>query len=226
MWVGSNHRYEFPIGDYCTYRLKIKGDLEILYSNLAFYFNSARNMIPNWKEGDVIKFGIVVLPDGHPLRKLIPDLIGSLRLAALFEVQEFLKVPRFQVERSSEDLFMGHLKKNPMIFDKLLAGWEERLPFDKWRSNGMPKGTDRIRKPNIPFFLWGDSDQEIKEAKILYDKAENCVKIKIKDFYDQISKRFSLFGYHSSWIGITNNDVAKELIEYMKFKLGIKPNEE
>jgi hypothetical protein len=225
MWVGSNHRYELPIGN-CTYKVKLKGDLENVYRNLSFYFNSAKNMIPNWKEGDVIKFGIAILPDGHPLRGLLPELLEDLRLEALFATREFLKVPHFQIERGSGDLFMDYLKKNPLIFDELLEGWKERTPFDKWRANGMPKGSNRIKKPNIPFFFWDDSDKEMKDAKILYEAEQNCVKINVKDFYDRISKRFPLFGHHSSWSGITNNDVAKELIEYMKFKFGIKPNEE
>jgi hypothetical protein len=225
MWVGSNHRYELPIGN-CTYKVKLKGDLENVYRNLSFYFNSAKNMMPNWKEGDVIKFGIVILPDGHSLRGLLPELLEDLRSVALFESREFLKVPHFQIERGSGDLFMDYLKKNPSIFDELLEGWKERTPFDKWRANGMPKGSNRIKKPNIPFFFWDDSDKEMKDAKIHYDAEQNCVKINVKDFYDRISKRFPLFGHHSSWSGITNNDVAKELIEYMKFKFGIKPNEE
>jgi hypothetical protein len=225
MWVGSNHRYEFPFGD-SIYKLKVKGDCETLYRNLKFYFNSAKDMIPNWKKGDYIRFGIAVLPEGHSLRSLLPELITDLYSAALFEVREFLKITYFQVERSSCDLFIDYLGRNPLVFDELLKGYCERTSFDRWRANGMPKGDDRIRKPHIPFFLWDESDTEIKEAKLLYEAEHNCVKVMVRDFYDHISKKYPLFGHCHSWSGITNGVVAKELIEYMKFKLGIKPNED
>jgi hypothetical protein len=226
MWVGSNHRYEFPFGD-CIYKLKLKGDCETIYRNLEFYLNSAKNMIPSWKQGDTIRFGVAVLPEGHRLRSLLPELIEDLRSAALFEVREFLRVSHFQVERSSEDLFFKCLINDPLLFDKLLEGWNGRGPFDKWRVNGMPKGEVRINKPFISFFLWGSSDTEMKEAKTLYEEEQNCVKVSVKDFYDWISKKYPLFGYCcSSWTGISDRSIAKEMIEYMKFKLGIKSNEE
>jgi hypothetical protein len=219
-WVGSNHRYDFPFGDK-TYKLKTKRDREALHQYLAFYFNSAKDMIPNWKKEDIIPFGIAVLPDGHRLRILLPELIDELRSAVLREVRDFLKVSRFQVEEYSGDLFIEYLKENPLVFDKLLEGWEERASFDKWRANGMPRGKKRINKPSIPFFLWDDSDTEIKEARILYDLETNCVKVRVRDFYAWVSKNNPIFGYHFSWSGIDNTSVAKELIEYMKFKLGL-----
>jgi hypothetical protein len=224
MWIGSNRRYEFPFGDR-VYKLKVKGDCEIIYRNLEFYLNSAKEMISDWKKDDSILFGVAVLPEGHPLRELLPELIDDLHSAALFEIREFLKVPRFQVERSTGDIFIDYLKKNPMIFDKLLEGWSGRTPFDKWRENGMPKGVVYINKPKIPFFLWDDSDIEMKKARFLYEEEDNCARIIVKKFYDWVSKKHPLFG-HNIWTGISNDDVAKELIEYMKFKLGIKPNEE
>jgi hypothetical protein len=225
MWVGSNRRYEFPFGDR-VYKLKLKGDCETLYQNLEFYFNSAKDMIPNWKKGEAIRFGIAVLPEGHPLRGLLPELVEDLRSAALFEAREFLKVPYFQVEQSYGDFFIGCLKRNPPVFDKLLEGWQEKDAFDKWRASGMPKGSKRINKSRIPFFLWDDSDTEIKDAEFLYDAEQNCIKINVRNFYAWVSKNFPLFGHNYSWSGITNESVAKELIEYMKFKLGIKSDEE
>jgi hypothetical protein len=225
MWVGSNRRYEFPFGDRIC-KLKLKGECETLYRNLEFYFSSAKNMIPNWKEGEVIRFGIAVLPEGHQLRGMLPELTEKLRSAALFEVQEFLKVPHFQVERIYGDTFIECLKNNPLVFDKLLEGWDGKEPFDKWRASGMPKGEKRIKKFCIPFFLWDDSDIEMKDARLLYDEERNCIKVNARDFYDYVSKNFPLFGHNSSWCGITNESVAKELIEYMEFKLGIAPDEE
>jgi hypothetical protein len=224
MWVGSNHRYEFPFGS-VTYKLKVKGDCETIYRSLAFYFNSAKAMIPNWKKEDTIQFGVVVLPEGHELRGLLPELIEDLRSAALFEIREFLKVSHFQVEQSYGDLFLDYLKKNPLLFDKLLEGYCEKVSFDKWRANGMPKGEGRIKKPYIPFFLWDGSDIEMKDARVLYEGAQNCVKVNIGDFYDYVSKKYPLFKCHYLYSGISN-DVAGDLIEYMKFKLGIKPNED
>jgi hypothetical protein len=224
MWVGSNHRYEFPFGN-CIYKLKVRGDCETIGRSFNFYFNSAKAMIPNWKKGDDIQFGIVVLPEGHQLRSLLPELITGLRSAALFEVREFFKVSHFQVDQNYEDIFIGYLKKNPLVFDKLLEGYREKASFDKWRASGMPKGERCIKKPHIPFFLWDDSDIEMKDAKALYEDEQNCVKVNIRNFYDYVSKKHPLFKYHYSYGGI-NNDVAGELIEYMKFKLGIKPNED
>jgi hypothetical protein len=225
MWVGSNYRYEFPFGN-CIYKLRLKRDRETLHRNLEFYFNSAKDMIPNWKGGEAVRFGIVILPEGHQLRSLLPELTSNLRSAALFEVQKFLKIPHFQVERNSGDLFIGYLKKNPLVFDKLLEGWHEKEVFDKWRANGMPNGERYINKPRIPFFLWDDSDIEMREARALYNAEQNCVKVNIKNFYSWVSLKYPLFGYNFSWGGINDKDVAKELIEYMKFKLAIKPNEE
>jgi hypothetical protein len=225
MWVGSNCRYEFPFGGRVIYNLKRKCDCDALYRNLSFYFNSAKSMIPNWKEGDPIKFGIAVLPEGHQLRSLLPELIEGLRPAALFEVQKFLEANHFLVEWRFGDVFIGHLGKNPLVFDKLLEGWIGRAPFDKWRASGMPKGK-RIKKPLIPFFLWGDSDAEIKAAELLYEEERNCVKVSVKDFYDMVSIRHPLFGHCLLRGGLSDNDVAEELIEYMKFKLGVKSNEE
>jgi hypothetical protein len=225
-WVGSNRRYEFPFGvGGCTYNLKLKGDCETIHQRLSFYFNSAKAMIPNWEEGDIIRFGIAVLPEGHQLRGLFPELLEELRSVALFEVREFLKVPRFQVERISGDLFIEHLRENPLVFDKLLEGWYGRVPFDKWRTSGMPKGESCINKPRIPFFLWDDSDTEMKDARLAYEVERNCVKVNIRDFYAHVSTKHPLFGHNFLWGGISNNDVAKELIEYTKFKLGIEPNE-
>jgi hypothetical protein len=225
MWVGSNHRYELPLGNQ-VYKLKVKNDCDTIYRNLAFYFNSAKSMIPNWKKGDIIQFGIVVLPEGHQLRSLFPELIENLHSAVPLEVQEFLKVPQFQVEQASGDVFIEYLKENPLVFDKLLEGWKGKDSFDIWRLNGTPKGNGRIKKQNIPFFLWDDSDIEIQEAKRLYAKADNCVTVDVKNFYDWVSKKYPLFGHHSSWSGITDSNVARDLIEYMKFKLGIKSDEE
>jgi hypothetical protein len=224
MWVGSNHRYEFPFGNRIL-KLKLKRDLEILHNDLEFYFKSAKDMIPSYKADGSIKFGIAVLPEGHQLRGLLPELVDSLRSAALFEVQEFLKVSHFKVERPCNDLFLGCLKRNPIVFDKLLETWPERGPIDKWRENGMPNELKTLDKPRIPFFLWDYSDIEMKEAKTLYDAGENCFKVSIEDFYHWISDNYPLFKHNFSWSGIYNKDVAEELIEYMKFKLGIYPSE-
>jgi hypothetical protein len=224
MWVGSNRRYEFPFGNN-VYKLKLKTDCKTVFQNLAFYFNFAKSMIPNWQKGDTVRFGIAILPEGHRLRSLLPELVDELRPVALFEACEFLKVSRFQVKRDAGDLFIEYLEKNPPVFDKLLEGWKGREPFDKWRASGMLKGEDRINKPRIPFFLWDDSDTEVKEARLLYDTERNCVKIDIKDFYDQVSKKCPLFDCRFSWSGISNKDMAKEMIEYMKFKFGVKSNE-
>jgi hypothetical protein len=225
MWVGSNHRYEFPFGDR-IYKLKLKGERETLHQNLEFYFNSAKDMIPNWKGGEAIRFGIAVLPEGHQLRSMLPELADELRSAALSEIREFLKVPHFQVERNHGDTFIECLKRNPLVFDKLLDKWDGKEPFDKWRASGMPRGEGRIKKPWIPFFLWDDSDIEMKDAKFSYEAEQNCIKVNVKDFYDWVSISYPLFGHNSSWYGITDESVAKELIEYMEFKMGIKPNEE
>jgi hypothetical protein len=225
MWAGSNHRYEFPFGNR-VYKLKLKGDCKIIHRNLSFYFNSVKAMTPNWQGGETIQFGVAVLPEGHRLRSLLPELAEGLRSAALFEIREFLKVPRFRVEQSPYDLFTECLKRNPLVFDKLLEGWGERTPFDKWRAGGMPKGGSIINKPYIPFFLWDDSDAEMKDAGILYDAEPNCVEINVRNFYDWVLTRFPLFGHNYSWSGITDESVAKELIGYMKFKMGIKPDEE
>jgi hypothetical protein len=121
-------------------------------------------------------------------------------------------------------LFLGYLKKNPAVFDKLLEGWDGRDAFDKWRLNGMPRGDGRIRKPRIPFFLWDDSDTEIKDAELLYLAEKNCIQVSIQDFYNRVSKHYPLFEHY--WYGINRDSVAKDMIDYMKFKLGIKPNEE
>jgi hypothetical protein len=72
--------------------------------------------------------------------------------------------------------------------------------------------------------LWDYSDVEMKEAKTLYDAGENCFKVSIEDFYHWLSTNYPLFRYNITWSGISNNDVAEELIEYMKFKLGIDPS--
>jgi hypothetical protein len=74
--------------------------------------------------------------------------------------------------------------------------------------------------------LWNDSDTEVKEARLLYEAEQNCVKINIRDFYSWLSLKCPLFDYHFSWNGISNRDIAKEMIEYMKFKLGVQSNEE
>jgi hypothetical protein len=223
MWVGSNRRYEFPFGN-CIYKLKIKGDCKNIRQNLEFYFDSAKNMIPNWTEGDSIRFGIVILPEGHPLRSLLPELVEDLRSVALFAAREFLKTPHFQVEKSYSDVFIKLLKENILVFDKLLEGWQHREPFDKWIANGMPNGERKIHKPRIPFFLWDDSDIEMKDVKRLYNEEQNCISIDVREFYSWISKKFLLFRHNYSWSGIDSESVASEMIEYMKFKLGIKSN--
>jgi hypothetical protein len=196
-----------------------------LHQELAFYLNAAKDMIPGWKEGDVIQFGIAILPEGHQLRGSLPEIIASLRSAALLEVHEFLKAPRFQVDKSSQDLFIGYLKSNPAVFDKLLDGWDGREPFDKWRAEGMPNGVARIKKPRIPFFLWDDSDWEIKNARLLYDAEQNCVKVAVSGFYYWVSKRCPLFGSFS-YYGISDVGMVEDMIEYMKFKLGVKSDDE
>jgi hypothetical protein len=225
MWIGSNRRYEFPFGD-CVYKLKQKEDLKTIYRSLTFYFNWAKNMIPNWKEETIVRFGIAVLPEGHQLRSLFPELMGELRSAALFEVNEFLKTPRFFVRQIQRDLFIEYLRKNPLILNKLLEGWSERSPFDKWLAEGMPKGEDSTKKPYIPFSAWNDSDVEMKEARILYNAEQNCTILRIENFYNYVSTKYPLLRYSFSWGGVERDDVAVELIEYFKFKFDIKSNEE
>jgi hypothetical protein len=225
MWVGSNHRYEFPLGGR-IYKLKVNGDCEDLYRNLAFYLNSAKDFIPNYKTGDLIRFGIAVLPDGHELKNTLPELTEDLRIAALSEAREFLKVTHFQVTKSSSDVFLNYLKKNPAIFEKLLDGYKEREPFDKWIAQGMPKGSVKVQKPNIPFHLWDDSDTEMKDARLLYWAEQNCIKVQVDHFYEYLSKHYPLFSSSNYWNGVGREDVSQDLIEYFKFKLGIKPNEE
>jgi hypothetical protein len=223
MWAGSNRRYEFPLGS-LVYKLKVKGDCEKIHENMRFYSNTAKNMIPNYKTGNTINFGIAVLPEGHELRGLLPELtIEELRSAALSEIQEFMKAAQFYVDRNSKDLFIDCLKNNPVIFDKLLDGWDGREPFDVWRTHGMPKGSDRIKKPYIPFFLWDDSDTEIKEARLLFESGKNIFRIVMKKFYDWVSGKYPLFE-DRSWRGIDREDAARDMIEYLNFKLGIKPN--
>jgi hypothetical protein len=224
MWVGSSNRYLFPLGSK-VYKLKTKEGCEDIHSYLKFYLNSAKNMMPNWKEGATIRFGIAVLPEGHPLRGVLPELVGELRSAALTEIREFLKGLRFKVDKNSDDLFIGCLRKNPAVFDRLLEGWSEREKFDKWKANGMPDGDRRIKKPVIPFFLWDDSDSEMKDARLLYLAERNCITILMRDFYDRVALRFPLFG-HASWAGITRKDVAADMIDYMKFKLGLESDAE
>jgi hypothetical protein len=226
MWVGSNHRYEFPFGDQ-VYKLKLNGDCETLHRNLEFYLNAAKDATPNWKAGDPIQFGIAVLPEGHQLKSLLPELIKNLRSVALFEARKFLKGIHFQVCKNVRDLFPDYLKKNPVVFDKLLEGWSERESFDKWRMNGMPNGSGRVEKPLIPFFLWDDSDVEIKNVKLLYENEQNCLTVSMRSFYYWISgsERCPLFENYSHG-GISKADVAEDMIAYFKFKLGIKSNEE
>jgi hypothetical protein len=223
MWVGSNRRYEFPAGG-CTYNLKQTGHCREIYRNLAFYFNTAKDMIPNWKEGDNIRFGIAVLPEGHFLREVLPELAKGLRSAALFEIREFLKVPRFEIEDYAGDVLIEYFIKDPVMFGRLLEGWDKREAFDKWMASGFPKGTAIIHKPYIPFFLWRVLDTEMEEARLLYDAMNNCVKIRMKDFYSYVSRKFPLFR-RCLWVAVSDNEVAGELIEYTKFKLGIKSNE-
>jgi hypothetical protein len=225
MWTGSNHRYEFPFGGR-VYKLKLKGDCEALHNCLEFYLNSAKDTFPDYKPGKTVRFGIAVLPEGHKLRGSLQELPDGLRSAALFEIREFLKIPRFQVRQNSWDVFIERLKRNPLVFDKLLEGWGERAPFDKWRAAGMPKGAGRINKPLIPFYLWDDSDTEMKDARILYEAEQNCAKVNLEDFYEWASTKCPLFGYRYSRGGVSDEIMAEELIEYMKFKFGIKSKAE
>jgi hypothetical protein len=225
MWVGSNHRYEFPFEGGCIYNLKQIGACKTLYLDLAFYFNTAKDRIPNWKEGDNIQFGIAVLPDGHSLRRALPELAECLRSAALFEIREFFKVPHFKIEQYSGDRLIKHFIKNPLLLDRLLEGWDRRDAFDRWRDYGFPEGPSCINKPYIPFLLWDFSDTEIREAKALYSSKDNCIKVNVSEFYSYVSNKFPLFRKFY-WGGVSEDVVATELIEYMKLKLGIKSNEE
>jgi hypothetical protein len=154
---------------------------------------------------------------------LLPAISEKLRSAALVEARGFLNDIRFQVDRTPCDLFIQQLKYNPIVFDKLLEGWSERKSFDKWRECGMPDGDKYIEKPKIPFFLWGDSDPEIKDVRQLYNAEKNCIKISIRAFYNWISEHYPIL--EDCYRGVYKYSLARDMIEYFRFKLDIKSNE-
>jgi hypothetical protein len=217
MWVGSNRRYEFKFGKHLI-NLKVQNDCRIFFDNVEFYLKHAKDMTPEWKTGDSIHFGVVVLPEGHELRGL-PELAEGLRSAILFEVREFLKEIIFEVEKPSRDFFVEKLIKHSAIFEGLLDGYECRENFDKWAASGYLIQTERLQKPRLPFFLYDDSDKEIFDAKRRWNTEQNYVRVDFQDFYYYIEKKYPIFG-NCSYRGLTNSKLADDMIEYFEFKLG------
>jgi hypothetical protein len=222
-WVGSNKRYEFMLRDR-LFHLKVLGDRHELVSNyFNFFLDYIAPSILNLEMGDFPRFGVVVLPEDHVLRGMLPELEDALKEGIRFTVANFLNTTFYKVNKLSDDIFFDVLTSHP---DLLLSAVSEKNGeeyydfFTEWFKAGKPKLIDHIKRKSLPFQLL--SEDECTLLRKSYYSNQNIRIINVNAMYTYLGNSyFSIFRSYShySWAAITDELVAKDLIEYMTYKL-------
>jgi hypothetical protein len=223
-WVGSNKRYEFQLGS-TLFHLKVKEDRKDLVSNyFDFFLDYIALSIPNLKKGDTLCFSVVVLPEGHALRGMLPELEDALKEGIRFMVANFLNIDFFEVSKPSSDVFFDKLIMHQELL--LLAvsdakGKEYFNFFTEWFMAGKPGIVDSVKQKSLPFLLFCDNEGILLKED--YYSKRNIWKLNVCSLYsyfgyDSIFPIFKIF-HNFPWLGIYDDFTAEDIIEYMAYKL-------
>jgi hypothetical protein len=218
-WVGSNRRYVFSLGGR-DFRLKIQRDLlDLRWEYLNFFIDSIAKNSPSNKNKEPIKLGVVVLPEGHTLRKSLPELEPALQDSLRSAVTDFMNTTFFDINIPYSDCFFEKLIMDQELTLKLAAGKqnnEYKNLLEKWFSAGMPNSvnTGGIRR-KFPFTILGQEGIALQDD---YNSRRNVWRLDVREMYSYLAYHgfplFKLFEY----TGIHDNDVAEDLLDYIRIK--------
>jgi hypothetical protein len=219
-WIGSNKRYEFKLGSQ-LFHFKVQKDQKELVNNyFDFFLDYIAPSIPNLKQGYSPRFGVVILPDGHTLRGMLPELEDALKEGVRFTVAKFLDTTFYEVSRPSNDVFFDKLTAQPDFLLSVLSREKVENYYDffiKWFAAGKPKMVNHVNQTPLPFCLLPDGEKiPLRED---YYSRRNIRELEVQKMYDYFgSGDFPIFGSYS-WSGISDDRVADDFIEYMAYKL-------
>jgi hypothetical protein len=219
-WIGSNKRYEFQLGNR-VFHLKVQGDRhDLVIDYFDFFLDYIAPSIPNLKKGDLPRFGVVVLPEDHVLRGMLPELEDALKKGIQFTVANFLDTIFYEVSIPHDDLFFNKLTAHPDLLFSVLSGENGKEYYDfftKWFAAGKPKIVNCISQKPLPFCVLPEGEDILLQKD--YYSRRNIRELDVQKMYAYFGRGdFPIFRNYS-WQGIDNDRVANDLIEYMAYKL-------
>jgi hypothetical protein len=216
-WVGSNRRYEFQLGS-AFFNLKVQGDKDDLSRNyFRFFFDYAALKNPAAKQGGSLQFGVAVLPQGHPLRTMLPKLEDSLIDGVRFIATDFMNKDFYQINTSyGTDVLFNYLLTYPELLARITTGTGGKRFhdfFSGWISAGRPKFVHEIKQLPLPFNLL-----PVKEGELLqkdYYSRRNIKDLDICSFYEFLGACGFPLLRSFSWSGVRDVDAAGDLMDYV-----------
>lgn len=218
-WIGSNNRYEFNLGT-ARYRLKVKSGMQSVINSLDFFIDYIKDTQPIFEveSSRLLRVGIVIVPESHVFRNMLPELVCALQEGIRFTVNTFMNKAFFSTNGADRDELFKELAKNPELLFKLLSGKsgiEYKTFFEKWFAAGMPE-FEIARRKKLPFQIL--PDKESNTLREYYYSEKNKCSLDVNGMYRLILRRgFPILDEYSIF-GTNDKEVAKDLVDYIKFK--------
>jgi hypothetical protein len=216
-WVGSNKRYEFKLGDN-IFHLKVQNDKTYL---VCQYFDFFLDYIEPNITFKPSQFGVAVLPQGHPLRGMLPELEYALVEGVRFVAMDFMNKTFYKVENSNHDVLLNRLLKNPELLMKIIAGAEGeefQIFLSDWVSAGMPQPVQKIEQPSLPFQILPEDERDLLRDD--YYSKRNIKELNVQHLYEYIGNHGFPLIKSFLWCGVRDNDIADDLLDYVANKAG------
>jgi hypothetical protein len=211
-WVGSNKRYEFKLGGN-LFHLKVQCDKANLVHQ---YFDFFLDYIEPNVTSKPSQFGVAVLPQGHPLRGMLPELEYALIEGVRFVAMDFMNKTFYKIDSSNHDVFFNRLIKSPELLMKIVAGAkgkEFQIFISDWISAGMPQPVQKIKQPSLPFQILPDGERDLLRDD--YHSKRNIKELTVRHLYEYIGKHGFPLINSFLWSGVGDNDIADDLLDYV-----------
>jgi hypothetical protein len=164
--------------------------------------------------------GIVVLPENHALRGILPDLESALRDGVRSAVAEFMSKTFFEIDRYDHDELFNKLISRRELLLAIVSEKDGSVFKDflnEWYAAGMPKPC-RVHHEAMPFSLLPAGEGELL-SKEYYSK-KNIRSLGAMSLYKYIASHgFPLVGKFVL-PGTTDKAEANDLVDYIEFKIG------
>jgi hypothetical protein len=213
-WIASNRKYEITFANN-IYKLSTLKDLRSFGVSIDFLFTYLRKINNIAKEKSVL-FGVVVLPDNHELRELLPSLCEKLPDIIRQITYEFMKKNYYVLNCRNgydDDLFKTLINDHRDLFMRLIAGCEEESFFTPWTTSGEPEFLKSIEKYRLPFSLLPDGDVLSKD----YYSDRNIFTTSLTNIFDAIAEKGYPILRKFRW-GCDNKEEINDLIMYLETK--------
>jgi hypothetical protein len=215
-WVGSNKRYEFQLGNR-YFHLKVQKDMANLNCQ---YFAFFIDYIESNVSGKPSQFGVVVLPLGHSLRNMLPELKNALVDGLRFVATDFMNRIFYKISsiQNNDVLFLRLVKNHELLMrifaeDCGVAGNIFKEFFSGWISSGMPEFVQKIEQPSLPFEILSDGEKTLLQDD--YYSGRNIKELDVPRLYDYLGDHGFPLVRRFLWGRVGTNAEADDLIDYI-----------